>query len=89
MLKINIILISLLLAGQVLIGNFVSTKGVDFADLNWEIQKLEGANRRLGTEIFQASSLSTISAQATKIGLEEAKTVYLSPEFPVALNTSR
>jgi len=89
MLKINIVLIGALLLSQVLIGNFVASEGVGFARIMAERQKLEGENRYLETEIFKASSLATISAQAAKIGLGPTRTVYLGPELPVALNISR
>jgi cell division protein FtsL len=79
------IIIGLSLA-QIAISNTLSTNGRELAALEKEIDGYKKQNMLLNEQVLQASALTTIDAEAQKVGFVEADSqVYLSTPLPLAL----
>ena len=86
--KILTALILLLVGANVFLNNSVVNKGRELEGLRVEKVSLESQLRELENEISQASSISTIRAEALQMGTVVGK-LYFLPPVPVALAPQR
>jgi len=83
--KIIIAITIILVIGQVLIANRLTSFGLTLNKLNQEKQGLDEENKHWQQQIASSSSLTRLAEKAAENGYIKAQTLYLTPKLPVAL----
>ncbi|MGH7246037.1 MAG: hypothetical protein ACREGI_03830 [Candidatus Levyibacteriota bacterium] len=71
---------------QITVSNILSTDGITLNNFTSQIDALKKENAVLREEVYTASSLTTISNDAGKLGFVEAKTpIVIANSLPLAI----